>query len=152
MLQWLGETSEKSSGGCFFPSQAEFQGCHWEQLCALNADGQLVLVTLPHQLPPCFKKILIFLFRAAHYRSAFAAVQVQWKGTNNEWAGRVCAGLGRWCLRALYWQPIGGRANSLVSNSYSRFWLGFSSLTALGLMEGWRWLGNWRVGCWNWMN
>ena len=39
MLQWLGEISEKSSGGCFLPSQAEFQGCLEEQLHALNADG-----------------------------------------------------------------------------------------------------------------
>jgi len=77
MLQWLGEISEKSSGGCFFPSQAEFQGCHREQLRALNADGQLVPVALPRQLPPVCKKILVFLFRALHYRSAFAAVGVQ---------------------------------------------------------------------------
>lgn len=42
--------------------------------------------------------------------------------------GGDLSALGRWCSRALYWQPVGSRANSLISNSYSRFWNSFLAL------------------------
>lgn len=34
----------------------------------------------------------------------------EFKGGGGWWWWNL-AGLGRWCLRALYWQRVGGRAN-----------------------------------------
>lgn len=154
MLQWWGEISGKSSVGCFFPSQAEFQGCHREQLHALNADGQLVLVALPHQLPPCFKKILVFLFQASHYRSAFAAVWVQWKGTKS-WMSRKSlrgeggGGGGIWLVWAggVWGLCTGSELGVEQINSFQIVIPGFGRVLALWLLlVSWKRGGDWQIG------